>query len=175
MATSTAVASRVIRFEVATRRDGRWSIECARDRESEAVKLAKEMLSTAAYETVRVTRERDVFGRTMIQASVFEASLRGHSEPPIKISAPDESDCWCSELEDLYGARSRRLIGQMLRPFLDQFGITPTELLHNVNFGRKLDDAGMLLSTAIHRIATIRARATDESMTESVRFLERLI
>lgn len=175
MTNGSAAASRVIRFEVATRRDGRWAIECSRDRESEAVKIAKEMLATSAYEAVRVMRERDVFGRTVIQASVFEASLRGRDEPPLKLSAPDESDCWCSELDDLYGARSRRLIGQMLRPFLDQFGITPTELLHNVSFGRKLDEAGMLLSSAIHRIAGIRANATGESMTESVRFLERLI
>jgi hypothetical protein len=171
----SAASSRVIRYEVATRRDGRWAIECARDRESEAIALAKEMLATAAYEAVKVMRERDVFGRTLIQASVFEASLRGRDEPPIKLSAPDESDCWCSELDDLYGARSRRVIGQMLRPFLDQFGITPTELLHNVSFGRKLDEAGTLLSSAIHRISLLRANATGESLGESVRFLERLI
>jgi hypothetical protein len=175
MTSSSAAHSRVIRFEVATRRDGRWSIECARDRESEAIAIAKEMLATSAYEAVRVMRERDVFGRTMMQASVFEASLRGRDEPPIKLSSPDESDCWCSELDDLYGARSRRVIGQMLRPFLDQFGITPTELLHNLSFGRKLDEAGTLLSSAIHRISLLRANATGESLAESVRFLERLI
>jgi len=175
MSQGSAAASRVVRFEVATQRDGRWSIECARERQDEAIAMARALLATNAYQAVRVMRERDVHGRTLIETPVYEA-LRSHDdEPPLRLSAPDESDCWCTEIADLYGARSRRVIGQMLRAFLDQLGVTPTELLHNLRFARKLDDAGMLLSSAVHRISRARAEATGESLAESIRFLEKLI
>jgi hypothetical protein len=175
MSQGSAAATRVFRFEVASKRDGRWAIECARERQDDAIAMARALLATKAYEAVRVVRERDVHGRTLIETPIFEALRTDDDEPQIRLSAPDESDCWCTELDDLYGARSRRVIGQMLRAFLDQLGITPTELLHNARFARKLDDAGMLLSSAVHRISRARAEATGESMADSIKFLEKLI
>lgn len=176
MTQGNVAATRVFRFEVATQRDGRWSIECARERQDDAIAMARALLATKAYEAVRVVRERDVHGRTLIETPIFEAlRTNGDDEPQLRLSAPDESDCWCAEIDDLYGARSRRVIGQMLRAFLDHLGITPTELLHNVRFSRKLDDAGMLLSSAVHRISRARAEATGEALADSIKFLEKLI
>ena len=124
--------TRIIRYEIGTRRDGRWMIECARERESEAIALARTLLASKSYEAVRVMRERDLHGTTLVQTPIFEATCSGDGSQPLRVSASDERDCWCTELDELYGARSRRAIGQLLRSFLDQLKITPTELLHNI-------------------------------------------
>ncbi|MBL8701913.1 MAG: hypothetical protein JNK67_26255 [Alphaproteobacteria bacterium] len=173
--TSSINATREVRFEVATQRDGRWTIECARLGEPEARRIAQQLLATNAYEAVRVVRERDVLGRTLVETPIFAARRTASSEPPLRVNATDERDCWCAELDDLYGARSRRAIGQLLRAFLDQIQITPIELLHNVRFARKLDDAGTLLGAALHRIARARAEAIGEPLAQSVKLLESLI
>jgi len=167
--------TRIIRYEIGTRRDGRWMIECARELESEAIALARTLLASKSYEAVRVMRERDLHGTTLVQTPIFEAACSGDGSQPLRVSASDERDCWCTELDELYGARSRRAIGQLLRSFLDQLKITPTELLHNIRFSRKLDDAGMLLSSAMQRVARARAESTGESVSDSVGVLETLI
>lgn len=172
---STQAATREIRFEVATQRDGRWTIECARLGEIEARRIAQQLLATNAYEAVRVVRERDVAGRTLVETPVFAARRQGSGIPSLRVSATDERDSWCTELDDLYGARSRRTIGQVLRSFLDRFKITPTELLHNIRFVRKLDDAGTLLSAAVHRVARSRAEASGTPLARCVRELETLV
>ncbi|MBM3524813.1 MAG: hypothetical protein FJX57_17845 [Alphaproteobacteria bacterium] len=172
---STQAATREVRFEVATQRDGRWTIECARLGEIEARRIAQQLLATNAYEAVRVVRERDVAGRTLVETPVFAARRVGSGVPPLRVSATDERDSWCAELDDLYGARSRRTIGQLLRSFLDEFKTTPTELLHNIRFARKLDDAGTLLGTAVHRVARLRAEATTTPLATCVAELEALI
>ena len=173
--TQADAATRIIRYEIATRRDGRWTIECAREHQSEAVALARTLLASKAYDAVRVMRERDLRGTTIVQTPVYEALRSGNGALPLRVSASDERDCWCAELDDLYGARSRRAIGQLLRSFLDQLKITPTEILHNIRYARKLDDAGMLLSAAMHRMARARADSTGESLGVSLRFLETLV
>ncbi len=167
--------TRIIRYEIGTRRDGRWTIECARENQSEAVAMARTLLASKAYEAVRVMRERDMHGTTLVQTPIFEGLRSDGGTLPLRVSAPHDQDCWCAELDDLYGARSRRTIGQLLRSFFDQIKITPTEILHNSRQVRRLDDAGMLLSAAMQRMARVRANATGESMSESLQFLEALV
>lgn len=163
------------RFEIASRRDGRWAIEAVRIRMDESVALARELLARGAYEAVRVVRARDIADRTVFESVVFEAERDGDGEPPIRLAAADEQDCWCADLADFYGARSRRAMGLILRDFLDRTAITPTELLHHPRHARRLDDTGMLLSAAVQRVAQLGAQSGTRSLADSRRFLEAMI
>ena len=75
------------RFEIASRRDGRWAIEAVRIRMDESVALARELLARGAYEAVRVVRARDIADRTVFESVVFEAERDGDGEPPIRLAA----------------------------------------------------------------------------------------
>jgi hypothetical protein len=139
------------------------------------VALARELLARGAYEGVRVVRARDIDGRTVFESVVFEAERSDDGEPPIRLAAADEQDCWCASLADFYGARSRRAMGLILRDFLDRTAITPTELLHHPRHARRLDDTGMLMSAAVQRVARLEAQSGTRSLADSRRFLEGLI
>lgn len=166
---------RVHRFEILSRRDGRWTIEASRLRLDASIALATELLARKAYEAVRVIRARDVGDRTLFETVVYQAERTDDSEPPIKLSGADDRDCWCGDLEDFYGPRSRRAIGAILRDFLDRNGITPTELLHTPRHFRVLEDTGSLLSAAVQRAARLTAQSGERGMAQSVAFLEKTI
>ncbi len=170
------VPNRVIRYEIATYRDDRWVIECLREREDESVALAKMFLATDKYEAVRVVRERRAPGDIVFETPIFEqVKTKSTDKKPLSISSSDDEDCWCDTLDDLYGGRSRRSIGQLLRTFLDQMGITVVELLTQYRFVKKLDAAGNLRMSAVHRIARARAEATGVAQMECAKSLDKMI
>jgi hypothetical protein len=169
------MTARATSFEIAGRRDGRWTIEATRAAESEAVALARALLAEGGYEAVRVLRAREIGARVAYESAVFEAARPAGATVPVRLAASHERDAWCGEIEDLYGARSRRAIGQMLRQFLDQVGITPGELLHHPRHARRLEEAGTLLAAAVHATARARAAALGESTAASLRALDALI
>jgi hypothetical protein len=166
---------RAHRFEIATRRDGRWTIEATRIRLDESIALANVLLSRKAYEAVRVVRARDVGERTVFETTVYRAERTDDSEPPIKLSGADDRDCWCGDLEDFYGPRSRRAIGSILRDFLDRAGITPTELLHVPRHVRNLEETGPLLPAAVQKAARLTAQSGERGLKASLAFLEATI
>jgi hypothetical protein len=154
------VPNRRIHYEVSALREGRWLIECLRQTEAEAIDIARMFLKLDGVEAVRVTRARQTPGDIIFETPIFEQSRPPQGKPILRVSATDDHDCWCDTLEDLYGGRSRRAIGQLLRGFLDQMGITPTELLHNYRYIKKLDSMGSLRVAAAYRIAQARADQT---------------
>lgn len=171
-----AVPNRIIKYEVATYREDRWVIECVREHEDESVALAKMFLATDKYEAVRVVRERRAPGDIVFETAVFEqARVKSNEKKPLSISSSEDDDCWCDTLDDLYGGRSRRVISQLLRTFLDQLGITTLELLTQYRFVKKLDAAGNLRMSAVHRIARARAEATGAPQADCAKSLDRLV
>ena len=167
--------NRVIRYEIATRRDARWVIDFLRADEAEAITAAEELLEEDGVEAVRVVRQRHAPTEIVIETEVFRREAAPRAKPGPTLSATDDSDCWCELLDELYGARSRRTIGQLLRGYLDQLGITPLELLHNHRFAKKLEAAGSLQQGAVHRIAKARAEATGTPIRDCMRALETLV
>lgn len=169
------VPNRQIHYEVAALREGRWLIECLREAEAEAIDVARMFLKLDGVEAVRVTRARQSPGDIIFETPVFEQSRPPQGKPILRVSATDDQDCWCDTLEDLYGGRSRRAIGQLLRGFLDQMSITPTELLHNYRYAKKLDSMGSLRIAAAYKIAQARADQTGVALPMCSRVLEELI
>ncbi len=169
------MTERAFVFEVGVRRAGRWTVEGLRDRQEDAIANARDILARGGCEAVRVVRGRIVDGHFLTGNAVFEASRPVRAEDGPRVGELDERGAWCAAPAELYGARSRRAIGQLLRQFLDRHGITPTELLHNIRFARKLEDEGMLMGAALHRVARARADETGAPHGECVRGLEVLL
>ncbi|MFM8988396.1 MAG: hypothetical protein ACKOUS_01765, partial [Alphaproteobacteria bacterium] len=116
-----------------------------------------------------------VDGHFLTGNAVFEAARPERGEDGPRIGELEERGAWCEGVAGLYGARSRRAIGQLLRQFLDRHGITTTELLHNIRFARKLEDEGMLMGAALHRMARARSEETGAPHGDCVRVLEGLL
>jgi hypothetical protein len=169
------MSERAFVFEVGVRRAGRWTVEGMRDRQDDAIANARDILARGGCEAVRVVRGRIVDGHFLTGNAVFEAARPERGEDAARVGDLDEAGAWCDAAADLYGARSRRAIGQLLRQFLDRLGITPTELLHNIRFARRLEDEGMLMGAALHRAARARADETGAAHGECVRALEGLL
>jgi len=169
------MSERAFVFEVGVRRAGRWAVEGMRDRQEDAIASAREILARGGCDAVRVVRGRLVDGQFLTGNVVFEAARPERGEDGLRIGELEEHDAWCEAPAELYGARSRRAVGQLLRQFLDRHGITPTELLHNIRFARKLEDEGMLMGAALHRAARTRAEQTGVPHAECTRGLEGML
>jgi hypothetical protein len=169
------VPGRVIKYEVSFLKEERWTIESLRDDDRDAIAAAKAIVAQDGIDAVRVVRQRHSPRDIVVESTVFEKQARARGKPEPRLSINVDEDAWCETLDDLYGARSRRAIGQLLRSFLDQTGITPTELLHNQRFLRKLDAAGSLQSGATDRIARARAAATGLSLAECSKALDKIV
>ena len=92
-----------------------------------------------------------------------------------RLASCDDEGAWCETLDDLYGNRSRRTIGQLLRGFLDANGVTPTEVLHSFRVYKRLDNADSLLSAAVSRIARARATATKTDGALTQRAIDQIV
>lgn len=110
-----------------------------------------------------------------------EALAPGQNAPDAPAAGAPPSDdaakrvVRCTTVQEFYQGPSRALISSILRPFLDQLTITPTELLHSVRNQMRLDGAGTLLRDATEKTAAMQARAIGQSVPLRVRELQDLV
>ena len=81
----------------------------------------------------------------------------------------------CSKVTELSLAPSRAMMSSILRSFLDQVIITPTELIHSARYQTRLYQAGNLLKDAVERAGTLQAKTFKESVPPRVRELHELV
>ncbi|MDI9408842.1 MAG: hypothetical protein QM523_06320 [Candidatus Pacebacteria bacterium] len=91
------------------------------------------------------------------------------------IDDPARKPVRCVQPNELYQFPSRTMMGSLLRSFLDQVIITPSELLHSMRYQIRLDQAGNLLKDAVEKAGTIQARQAGESVPVRVRELHDLV
>jgi hypothetical protein len=81
----------------------------------------------------------------------------------------------CTKHSELTLPASRALIGSLIRPFLDQLVITPTELVFSGRHQTRLESAGTLMNEAIEKAAGMQARAFNMGGIERMRELQGLV
>ena len=89
------------------------------------------------------------------------------AEKPITILPIDEA-AFCDTLADLNGFEARKTVGRVLRRYLDEHGITALEILHSYWHLQDVQRTDKLYDQAIHRIASIQARAYDLVASEPI-------
>ena len=82
---------------------------------------------------------------------------------------------YCTEPHHFYAPHARDLIGRLLRSFLDNQRITPTELLHSVAYQRKLMTAGNVLEGAVQKACLAQVKDTSTSVTVRIKEMHSLI
>lgn len=89
--------------------------------------------------------------------------------PGIVEATTAESAVHCHETADLYSRAGRQTIGQLLAKPLQAWGLTPIELLHDLDAYRRLSNAGSSLQNAVQRAAVAQVAETGEPVGERVR------
>jgi hypothetical protein len=145
-------------FEVVVQKEGRATIEEIFETDKAALACAKALLTMGSCEMARVIRIHQMPGGEPITSVIFEEEPAPKPDPTYVVGTTQTIDV-CETLDDLYKFPSRLAIGQLFRKFLDANSLTATELLYTASHLRRLEDAGMLIASAIHQIATKQAEA----------------
>jgi len=140
------------KFQVQIYARDHWGADDRFTTEAEAVARAKKLIGVRSCEGVRVMREGRANG-AFTETEVFKEMQRINK--PLTIQPIDEAPP-CQTTEDLLGNRSRMTINRLLRGYVEQVVVTPTEIMHNYRELRRLMDKDTLLSSAVSRIAQLQ-------------------
>jgi len=159
-------------YEIHVFADKRWVItEMAADEEA-AKAFADNLLQTGNHAAVRVIRDFERLDGTHAETVVLEKKAPEKAPGELTL-APITEVPLCTTVEDLYALPSRTAIGRLLRKYLDEIVLTPTEFLHDAKEMKRFGDRGNLLFSAIDRVAGLQARAAgDADPRERRAFLE---
>ena len=160
-------------FEVQVLEDKHWVIAEMAGDEDKAKAFAENLLQTGNHAAVRVVKDYQRIDGTHTESVLMEkqAAVKAAGDPTLAqiTEAP-----LCATLEDFYGQPSRVTIGRLLRKYLDEALITPTELLHDAKEMKRFGDKGNLLFAAIDRVSSLQAKAAgDENSKARKDFLDK--
>jgi hypothetical protein len=174
--------SRKLRYEIHSRCEKRWQIaEIVGDGREElpgrfgrtnfeeieraVLSKANALLAGGEVEAVRVTRDRvRDDGFTTTSEIFFKEASGGKTEPPLSIGRHDGAMPLCAEPADFYTRPACKVIGTVLRSFLDRQFITTLELLHFHPYIRKLNENFSLVQGAIHQVGTAQVKVSGEDL-----------
>lgn len=154
------MASPNVSFEIQVLADKHWVVAQFADDEEKAKAFADSLLQKGNHSAVRVVRDfrrlDGLHSETVIQekTTTVKAAAVDVSLSPIHDAPP------CSQLADFYGPAARLTMGRLLRKYLDEVVVTPTELLHSAAEMKRFGDKGSLLFSAIDRVSTLQAAAS---------------
>lgn len=148
-------------YEIMVQRDGNWTIDTVYDDEMDALKLAEDLLGSKKFDSVKINQ---ITTKTGYEKVIYEEKSTKDKSGP-KITPIDDAPV-CKEFKDYYGFPSRRIMGRLLRQFLDEHFITAIELMFNSGYLNMLERNDSLYSQAIQQVAGAQARATGEKPLE---------
>jgi len=82
---------------------------------------------------------------------------------------------YCTDVSRFYTPHARDLIGRLLRTFLDNLKLTPTEVLYSLASQRKLMTSGNVLESAVQRAALAQVKDTEVRATQRIKELHGLV
>ena len=82
---------------------------------------------------------------------------------------------YCLSEGHFYRPQARDLIGRLLRSYLDNVFLTPTELLHSSTYQQKFSAAGNFLEGAVQKAAIAQVKGTETSVTGRIKVLHALL
>ncbi len=160
-----------IHYEILGRIGRSWTIiEVGPDRDL-VTKKAEKLWDSGKYTGIRIMKESyDLSDKSFGSIEIF---ARGANK---KMSKYDESTrvSPCLSPDQLYSTDGRRSIWELMSNTLEEWHLTPTELLHNLEHYYKLNDSGTKLQNAVQRVA-ISQGSEDGSIQERMRKLFQVI
>lgn len=171
-----AVRGRRFSYEIQTYRDGRWVIDCVLEEveEETAIARARDLLKADACEQVKVLRQRSGAG-TSVETQVFHETRKGKGKGQPTATAGVEVGFVCADLAELYDLKSRVVIGQVLREYLDREVVSPIELLHCYSHQKRLQACGNLVPSAVSIVAAAQGRLPGQNTKARLDAVYRLV
>jgi len=154
-------ASSRVSFEVQVLSRGHWVIAELAGDEAKAVALAEGLVRAGQHSAVRVVRDYERLNGTHSENVVFERRNDDRNDQDITLSPISEAPL-CACFDDFFLPAARLTIARLLRKYLDQATLTPTEFMHDSRAMKRFGDQGSLLFSALDRIASLQARALGE-------------
>lgn len=157
----TGLIAPIISFEVQIFRTDHWVLERICRSEQEAREFAVHILPR--HDGVRIVREFNRPGGQGTVETVIFTEMRLRSRRPIAISPIEEAPV-CTAAQQYLGPDSRQTISRLLRQYLEEKGLTASELLHNAGEMKRVMNFEALLPNAVSRVASIQSKATGEDV-----------
>lgn len=155
----SAIPGRQVEFEVQAYYEKHWVTEGSFEREGEAIAFARSLFSDEKVEEVKITRFRAMMGGGLsLKKEIFSEKRAPKPKKAITLSSKITEGQLCATMADFMSLPSRIVMNRVLREFLDHMVITPTELLHNFSYQKKLDSLG-LIDAAVSQLAQAQSAA----------------
>ncbi len=148
-------------FEVQVLQDKRWVVAEVRGDEANAVAFADNLLQKGNHAAVRVVRDFRRIDGLHSETVVHEKTADDGKKGDLSVVAVSDAPL-CRDADDFLDLPSRLVVGRVFRRYLDEFVLTPTELLHTAREMKRLGDKDRLLFSAVDSISTVQARASGE-------------
>ncbi|MBC7906445.1 MAG: hypothetical protein H7Y60_06815 [Rhodospirillaceae bacterium] len=163
-----------VSFEIQVLTDKNWVVAEFASDEAKAKAFADNLLQKGNHSAVRVVRDRrgadGLHKETIIQEKTATPRSTG---PDISLSPVSEAPV-CRELGHFYDLNARLTMGRLLRKYMDEVVVSPTELLHSASEMKRFGDKGTLLFSSIDRISTLQAAASGEDAKGRRDFLNKM-
>ena len=141
-------------FEIQVYQRDHWVIEGQEKDEATAVSFAKAQVGQGKVEGMRVLRQWTRADGAVVETEIF-CQFRPKNDR-ITIQTVDAASR-CEEIEEYYGTDSRFTVGRVLRQYLEEVVVTPTEIMHNFAELKRLRDKDALVPSAIGHVAQVQA------------------
>lgn len=161
-----------VSFEIQVMADKHWVVAQFADDEEKAKAFADNLLQKGNHSAVRVVRDFKRLDGLHTETVIQEKTTT--VKPTVDLSLSPISDApMCSELADFYGPAARLTMGRLVRKYLDEVSVTPTELLHSAAEMKRFADKGSLLFSAIDRVSSLQAAASGQESKARRDFLSK--
>jgi len=153
------IPGRQVEFEVHAYYNKHWVAEGSYEQEKDAIAFAKSLFSDDKIEEVKVIRYRGMMGGGLsLKKEIFTEKRAPKPKKAITLSSKITETRVCTTMAEFMGLEARIIMNRVLREFLDHLMITPTELLHNYSYQKKLDSMG-LIASAVAQLAQAQSGA----------------
>lgn len=154
-------------------REDRWTIAAVSDDERKAIGIATGLLAGREIDAVRVIRVRQGWTGREYETAVFDKAAE-RSPPQVNLPSPIDGAAECAAVDDLLALPARMTANQVLRRYLDHYGLTAIELFHSFRELKRIRDADMLAYSAMGKVAALQTRPEGADQKQRSRALERL-
>jgi hypothetical protein len=170
-----AIPGRQVEFEVQAYYDKHWLTEGHFEHEKEAIAFAKSLFADEKVEEVKITRFRAMVGGGLsLKKEIFSEKRAVKPKKAITLSGKITEGRVCTTMQEFMGLGSRIVMNRVLREFLDHMVITPTELLHNFSYQKKLDSLG-LIDACVSQLAQAQSAAGQGDVKSRLDALYKLV
>ncbi len=153
-------------YEIQVMKDGRWVTESSRDRRAEAMALAEKFLARKDCGGARIIANKENRDGLMDEEVIFEKTQTARSGKKLQITTVEGAPPWCDTPRDFFALESRMLINRVLRTYLEEVSLTPTELLHSHKELQRFQDYENIYPSAVSHIASLQVAGKDQSAAD---------